>query len=640
MQNYWAKIKDYGLRHCLWIGSHRLKAYCRGKYWRYHVKHSRANHSWNYIAERNRLPCNYSTYRSNIIRAFTEPIKLPYHVAASPNSIVAQADQYLAGIYILFAQTIQLSSQASWHQDFILSVYGKTDDIYFDASSFYKDITLCVGTEKLLSKDIKVPWELSRFQHLSILGKAYQFTNDERYAKYFEDQILDWLQKNSYLRGIHWLCPMEVSLRAINWIWACNFFYNSPEIAPSSWEKIVCSLYDHWIYLENNWELYDGKTNNHYLADLVGYLYLCWLFWKLPSTPKKFAKIYKLFLLELDKQIFAEGTSYEGSTAYHVLVTDLLLHAQFIIEQLGYTFPKAYQEKIERMLDFIAWCTTASGKLIGIGDNDSAKVTACPINLKEIRQRLPMLDTPITQEYRNFGVSFIITKDWHASMRHHAYQKKQPTGHFHQDILSCTITYQSIPIFIDPGSFVYTASAPRRNQYRAVSAHCTFYLESTVDTELSRLFALPINPQVPTMQLHKTPNNIALSSHHDLYSNKNIRAHRSLSYNILLDKITLEDWWEYYPKAPDKLCSSSVFTSNFALGSTIKLVPKASNRWVIYHHESPLLELTSSQDLLDSSIHLGTSSDGYYQETPSAYFTFKMSLRPCQRLTITLTPLS
>jgi hypothetical protein len=32
-------------------------------------------------------------------------------------------------------------------------------------------------------RDVKVPWELSRMQHLPTLGKAYRLTKDERYAR-------------------------------------------------------------------------------------------------------------------------------------------------------------------------------------------------------------------------------------------------------------------------------------------------------------------------------------------------------------------------------------------------------------------------------------------------------------------------
>jgi hypothetical protein len=57
---------------------------------------------------------------------------------------------------------------------------------------FYRNIRYC----HLKGVDVKVPWELSRFQHLIILGQAYVLTNNEKYSTEFINQINDWIENN------------------------------------------------------------------------------------------------------------------------------------------------------------------------------------------------------------------------------------------------------------------------------------------------------------------------------------------------------------------------------------------------------------------------------------------------------------
>jgi hypothetical protein len=79
--------------------------------------------------------------------------------------------------------------------------------------------------------DIKVPWELSRFQHLTDLGRAYHTAGDEKYVFEFTCQITDWLMNNPPKFGINWACTMEVAIRSLNWILGSYFFVSSDKIS-------------------------------------------------------------------------------------------------------------------------------------------------------------------------------------------------------------------------------------------------------------------------------------------------------------------------------------------------------------------------------------------------------------------------
>ena len=77
--------------------------------------------------------------------------------------------------------------------------------------------------------------------------------------------------------------------------------------------------------------------------------------------------------------------------------------------------------------------------------------------------------SPSNAHFPQFGLSIVKTNNWHITLRHHAYNALQPTGHFHNDIGSITLAVNGIPVIIDPGSFVYTPSAMWRNYFRSVA---------------------------------------------------------------------------------------------------------------------------------------------------------------------------
>ena len=91
--------------------------------------------------------------------------------------------------------------------------------------------------------DVKVPWELSRFQHLNILGQAYVLTKDRKYADEFVNQINDWVDHNPVGFGVNWHCAMDIAIRAANWLVAQEFFQDIED--KGFWNKFYKSIYNH-----------------------------------------------------------------------------------------------------------------------------------------------------------------------------------------------------------------------------------------------------------------------------------------------------------------------------------------------------------------------------------------------------------
>ncbi len=403
------------------------------------------------------------------------------------------ADHYAQNSFSLLGSQQQKYDTVPWYTDVRLQQYHAQADCQFDNTSFYADIYLKIGTQAKFSKDIKVPWELARFASAPILSVAYTFTKDTKYFSALKNQISSWLEATTFLRGIHWLNPMEVAIRATNWIIAYQYVQKELQEDDVFYKRLICSLWDHMRFIENNWEWYDGRTNNHYLSNLVGYAYLCWFFKDMPGIQKRWKNCFQELQSELEWQVFEEGTSYEGSTRYHALVTELFVHGFLIAQQMGEIIPHKVIDRMERMIQF----SELSSNIV-IGDDDSGFLIH-PV-LQNPKYLFSFLcatykkkkDTGLFQ-YPIFGISIIKTDVWHVSLRHHAYQDRQPTAHFHEDVASITMSYKGIPIVIDPGTYVYTASSYWRNYFRLIARHSTFYPIDWNQKKDTDLFALDLS---------------------------------------------------------------------------------------------------------------------------------------------------
>lgn len=535
-------------------------------YWRFkrQALAGKAHHSWGDITKKDGV--DFPTFWQQCISK-----SLPVSDYQS-NIIMAQANAYTQNIFDILGSGPISCPHLPWHEDIRLKAQDPQSDFTFDSTSFYKDTRVETGLSNRIIKDIKISWELSRCQHLPILGQAYGATNDQKYAQTFTAHIQDWLDKNPYLIGINWVCPMEVAIRAINWIWAYDYFKHSPHVSMQFWERLASSLYDHMHYLEHNWEIFDTKTSNHYLSDLLGYLYLCWFFQDLEGIQKKRDWCIKELLKEFDRQVFEEGTDYESTTAYHCLVTEMFDHMAMLCKLMNIALPDTFHEKLARMHKFIEWCTINETDMVKIGDDDSGKIT--PVH------SLPSLKARISEGWEKhfpaFGLSIIKTNPWHITLRHLAYQKKQPTAHFHNDVLSITLAINGIPVIIDPGSYLYTASSMWRNYFRSVAVHNTFYVDGHEPVPFDdRLFALNISAKA---------GNQDFCSSHTLYSRFDLKLARNLTWNN--QEIIVTDSWNK-PNQDVKLAW------NFTLHPAIE-VKKDNNEWIFMHQGKPLLAMQSA----------------------------------------------
>jgi hypothetical protein len=521
--------------------------------------------------------------------------------------IINAADNVCNNQFETFNKAINFPpNETNWQQDFKANLNPEINNI------FYQDILIKSSKDSNFynySYDIKVPWELSRFQYLFFLGQTYETTNDEKYAKKLSVLVNDWIDNNPYLFGANWVGPMEVAIRSINWVYAFNFFKNSKSITTSFWQKFIYSLYQHAIYLEFNWEKH-LPTNNHYLSDLIGYFYLCFFFSNSKHFKKRLRKIYKEILKEFFKQIQEDGSTYEGSTNYHKLTYEIFLHFYLLCKTNNLPLPHKFIIRFNKMLQFIKDCSDKNHNLVQIGDNDSGRILS-GINTVNTTNSEKTL-----KHYPDFGLSIIKNKNWHITFRNPTFSPKQPSGHFHNDELSITLSFDGIPVLVDPGSYLYTANTKWRNFFRSAENHNTFYLsqnnESLENLDSTGLFELNKTTQIDTCEIECTNNNeqISITNYHKKHLKMGQTPYRNIHYTN--DKFEINDWWNSKKINGPLECNwSLIFHPNIELDKKDRLT------WNIKHKNKTLLKMQTTLKF--------THIQGYYSPSYG-------SIQPCSKL--------
>jgi hypothetical protein len=239
--------------------------------------------------------------------------------------------------------------------------------------------------------DCKVPLELARMHHLTLLACAYTLARDgapglaaaEVYCREFRNEVLDFIATNPPRFGVNWYCTMDVAIRVANWLVAYDFFRSSGAEFDREFEQtLLASVLDHAWHIAENLEWDPTVRNNHYLANVVGLLFAA-----AHLPPGQRVNDWLLFAVE---QLFAEvalqfgedGSNFEGSTCYHRLSAEMVVFASALVLALpperlptgrAVEFPAGYAERLARMAEFTIDCSKPGHRVVQIGDNDSGR---------------------------------------------------------------------------------------------------------------------------------------------------------------------------------------------------------------------------------------------------------------------------
>jgi len=373
--------------------------------------------------------------------------------------------------------------------------------------------------------DVKLPWELARCQHWPLLGQAYRLTADERFAHEIARELHDFMAANPISTAINWACTMDVALRAANWAIGLELIRDCPSVESTFWEDAYKALFEHGAFIERHLENHYGVTSNHFLSNIVGLFFLAAVFDDLPRGRLWNRQCRSWLEEEMAAQVLPDGADFESSVPYHRLVTELFLAASRLADYVGAPLAPVIRTRLSTMVDFLAAVQRPDGLMPQVGDADDGRLhilsgygTAQPQDGRHLfgpaagvlgnlvwtshgGEWMPWetawwgFDPPAAspsepasrdglRHFPEAGLTVMRRGRDYLLITNGIVGTAGFGNHKHNDLLGFEYHVDGLPVFVDPGSYVYTSDPDARNLFRSTMSHNTLSVGGEEQNEL------------------------------------------------------------------------------------------------------------------------------------------------------------
>lgn len=217
-------------------------------------------------------------------------------------------------------------------------------------------------------KDNELRWQLHRTKWWVPMGKAYRLTGDEKYAKEWRLQYLDWIKKNPLENYVNpekgpgegsidlmtaenvqfaWR-PLEVSDRVEFQIHQFLLFLDSPSFDAEFLAEFLLNYHRHCKHLKENF----SAQGNHRIFQAQRLLYGAIFFPELKQSKEWRDATIEILNQEIERQVYHDGMQFELDPHYHLEAINIFFNALRMCHANNLTdvFPKSYIDRVERMI--------------------------------------------------------------------------------------------------------------------------------------------------------------------------------------------------------------------------------------------------------------------------------------------------
>jgi len=406
---------------------------------------------------------------------FVPGLRLPDPPACAQQDI-GVADEIRAHRFHMLGEGIETGPEIRWRRDYLRGI--ETGLVYFRRVPFL---------DARRAGDHKIIWELNRHQHLLVLAQAYRAAGDLRNRDEICAQLESWMDANPFHRGVNWASALEVALRALAWIWIDHLV--GRELPGAFRARWLHMLYLHGCHLANNLSVY-FSPNNHLVGEALALHALGLYFAGLPRAARWARSGARVMREEMDRQIRADGSSFEQSTYYQVYLLDMFrLHAALAEPGLEYL------AKLERMAEFVDAIRGPSGILPRLGDDDGGRLPFGSIHQAAETGKFE------SRLFRDAGLAVMTCGETHAILDAGPFGAMH-SGHSHSDTLSIIVRSGAAEILIDPGTYTYTGEPEWRDWFRSSAAHNTIRIDGRDQGTMAGPFRWSSRPEVAILDWH------------------------------------------------------------------------------------------------------------------------------------------
>jgi hypothetical protein len=397
------------------------------------------------------------------------------------------AEEILHGKWRAFGHLpIQVSDPPEWHKDYLVGV-----DLRTELSAFELDHrTLPKGA------DIKLIWELSRWQQLTRLAMAAYILGDPRAASKCVHWLEHWVQNNPPYRGWNWTSALEAGMRLIQFTWIDALLRASATNVEhdTALEQLRYDILPAHAWFTWRHKSIGSSANNHLLGELAG-LILATVRWPaLAAWGASLEELHELWEAEVLAQFAQDGGNKEQALHYHLFSFELCWHVRQALRTAGRNMSTEVDQRLAEGMKFFV---TVHGRREPWDYGDSDKATALPLHIVDadcaaewydwmegLHNSLtfwvgaapqPQTSHKLTQNhwrlYEPSGIATLLSENIFLRFDASRLGYLSTAAHGHLDALHLSIWIDDVAMIVDPGTGAYYSDKDLRSWLASRHAH-------------------------------------------------------------------------------------------------------------------------------------------------------------------------
>lgn len=345
------------------------------------------------------------------------------------------------------------------------------------------------------SPDIRAVWEPARLQHLTVLlhrlRSLPQGAEADALQQAVRGDVLDWVARNPFPYGVHYLSVMECGLRIPVFLLCLRTL---DRLTADDRRRLFQTIYEHAWLIAHRLSLY-SSLGNHTVAECVGLIVAGALFQDTSAGRNWLHTGVRYLEQEAVHQILDDGGPVEQSLDYHRFVLDLFWFAVDFLTRNGLHDCTAIETRLRRGEDFWGAFEIRSGVTPSIGDSDGGAAVAPGLHPRiraacsESLSGGPEQGASVRKAADDHGSVAVFSQSGYTVIRSRTgvlfTMDHGPLGmpplfnHGHADPLSVTLSVDERPILVDPGTFRYNGVPAWRRYFKSARAHNTVTVDES-----------------------------------------------------------------------------------------------------------------------------------------------------------------